>query len=180
MINCYIIITLYNLSTGSTSTAVKDFFMHVSSDMFTEQEIERVNNGEKVIVTIDKDCSAGYWFRDGCDIVILTSPYSHCTIFIQNHHYTARPDNGRLELTEIFDKTNGLIAYKYRMTTYKLYYGVYSNLPEGRFVINRDMISHSPVEFVLTCNNRKLFTPVNFRDKIVKRFTIITLYCKRI
>ena len=150
--------------------------MHVSSDMFTEQEIERVNNGEKVIVTIDKDCSAGYRFRDGCDIVLLASPYSSCTVFIGSHYYTAKPDDGGLELTEIFDKTNGLIAYKYRMTTYKLYNTVYSHLTEGRFVINQDKKLHKPVDFVLTCTNRKLFTP--FRDKIVKRFTLITLYCK--
>ena len=154
---------------------MKDFFMHVSSDMFTEQETERVNNGENVIVTIDKDCSAGYRFRDGCDIVILTSPFSQCTVFIPDIHYTARPHKG-LELTETFDKTNGLIAYKYRMTSYKLYYDVYSNLSEGRFVVNQRITFHKPVEFILSCENHELFTP--FRDEIVKRFTLITLYCK--
>ena len=163
---------------NNTTVTVKDFFMHVSSDMFTEQEIERVNNGENVIVTIDKDCSAGYKFRDGCDIMLLASPYSSCDVFIRSHYYTARLNDGGLELTEIFDKTNGLIAYKYRMTTYKLYYGVYSHLTEGRFVIRQNMISHKPVDFVLSCMNSKLYTP--FRDKIVKRFTLITLYCKYI
>lgn len=150
--------------------------MHVSSDMFTEQEIERVNNGENVVVIIDKDCSAGYRFRDGCDIMLLASPYSSCTVFIRSYHYTARPTTGGLELTEVFDKTNGLIAYKYRLITYKLYYDVYSHLTEGRFVARQNIETHKPVDFVLTCTNHKLFTP--FRDKIVKRFTLITLYCK--
>ena len=126
--------------------------MHVSSDMMNEQEIERVNNGENVVVAIDKDCSAGYRFRDGCDIMILSSPHSHCEIFFKHTHYTARPYRG-LEVTKIFDKANRLIAYKYRITSYKLYGLAYSNLTEGKFVLNPKRISFAiaPVRFLLSC-----------------------------
>lgn len=145
--------------------------MHVSSDMFTEQEIERVNDGENILVTIDKDCSAGYYFRDGCDISIITTPFSHCEIFNENGHYTARPSRG-FEITKITDNSNRVVAYKYRMTTYKLYH----------FADSYQSISN-PVPFQLTCINKRTIRPFKgktkrFRDKSVKRFNVISLYCK--
>lgn len=155
--------------------------MHASSDMLTEQEIERINNGEKnVVVTIDKDCSAGYRFRDGCDIMILTSPFSLCTIHIRNHYYTARPHNGRFEITEIFDDRGRLIAYKYRITTYKLYYHAHSNLARGTFVFPSFKLLHNyPVDLMFRCiNDRLLPRHKLFRDRISRRLTIFTTFCK--
>ena len=150
--------------------------MHVSSDMFSEEEIERVNDGEDVVVTIDRDCSAGYKFRDGCDIMIVSSPFAKCSVWIHNYHHNAAPHNG-LELTELHDNTNGLIAYKYRMTAYKLYSYIYSNIPGGEFVNTLPRRrSHKPVHFEVICKNYVLKSP--FRERISKGFTIITLYCK--
>ena len=150
--------------------------MHVSSDMFSEEEIERINNGENVVATIDKDCSAGYKFRDGCDIMIVSSPFTHCSIWIDNNYYNALPHAG-LELTELHDNTNGLIAYKYRMTAYKFYHYIYSNIPGGEFIntLPRRRL-HEPVRFLVGCTNEILKSP--FRERIRKRFTIVTLFCK--
>lgn len=158
---------------------VKDFFMHVSSDMLSGQEIEQVNNGENVLVTIDKDCSAGYRFRDGCDIMILASPFSYCDIHIINQHYSFRPHSG-LEVTEVSDNNNRLIAYKYRLTAYKLYLFTYSDLVEGTFVFHQRQFLREPVAFELRCSDRGLFKMLSrsYRRRIVKRFAVRTLYCE--
>ena len=184
MVQCCYVQLSFTGSNENSSILVKDFFMHVSSDMLTEQEIERVNNKENVIVTINKDCSAGYRFRDGCDITILASPFSDCKIFFSNHYYTARSHRG-LEVTKISDQANRVIAYKFRMTTYKLYYYGHSNLRKGKFFYNSRVLNRrKPVELVLTCENFKLHTTLSkpfvqaFRDRIVKKFSIATLYCK--
>ena len=165
-------------SNDNSSIVVKDFFMHVSSDMFSVQEIEQVNNGENVLVTIDKDCSAGYRFRDGCNIMILASPLSFCEIYIPSQHYTFRPHRG-LEVTKISDNTNRVIAYKYRLTAYTFYGITYSNLIEGKFVIHQKHV-YKPVDFELRCRDRGLFKMLSrsYRRRIVKRFTVRTLYCE--
>lgn len=149
--------------------------MHVSSDMFTEQEIERVNKGENVDAFINKDCTAGYQFRDGCDVTILVSPFSSCEVFNEHTLYTARPHHG-LELTEISDEANGVVAYKYRMTSYVLYYFAQSNLSAGTFSLLPNKVTHKPVTFSISCVNKKF--PKLLRNKIVKSFTVTTFYCK--
>ena len=153
--------------------------MHVSSDMFSEQEIEQVNKGENVLITVDKDCSAGYRFRDGCDVVILASPFSYCRASILIHQYHTRPHRG-LEVTEISDNRNRLIAYKYRMTTYKFYSTTYSNLNRGKFVFNNRHFIRKPVEFELNCWDNGLYKMLSrsYRTHISRRFTVRTLYCK--
>jgi len=144
--------------------------------MFTEQEIERINKGENIVVTIDKDCSAGYRFRDGCDIMIVTSPFSSCKIDILNHHFTAHVRNG-LEIAEISDNTNEVIAYKYRLMTYKLFYYAHSDLIKRKFFY-RPGLTPPAANFKIKCTKHRLLSVGQASpDLYLKRFSIVTTYC---
>ena len=159
----------YNTA-GLPGPMTKDIFVHVTSDMLTKYELERLNNGEHIEVTIPRPyCNQT---TPECHISVYYSPNIVCRF--DDRKYVQPGQIGQSTIYNHQDENvRQAMVRQQKLSYYFMIHGWFDKQRQGYIVYT------APSIFRITCDHRDLDShPLSFPVNTFRKLTVFTSYGK--